>query len=239
MDLSVAIGLGWVVAVGSLVQSSLGFGVAVVAAPAVVLVDPGLMPVSMVICGFVLPLFHLVRGPRDIDLRVLGWAFAGRLALTPLGVLLVVMLSPSAIAATVGVLVLVTVALSLTSIEMRATPRTALGAGLLTGVSGTAAAIGGPFLALVLQHEAPVRVRSTLAAFFVGGSATTLIALALGGEVHRDQVVTGLIWIPFLLLGHALAGPLRDRLDGPRLRRGVLVLSAVASLSVIARSVGT
>ena len=96
-----------------------------------------------------------------------------------------------------GVLILVTVALSVRAIDLRATPRNAAVAGAVSGISGTAAAIGGPFLALVLQHERPQRVRSTLAVFFVAGSLLGLGGLFLGGELTRDQVLAGLVWVPF------------------------------------------
>ena len=236
MDLGVVLALGVVVALGAVVQSSIGFGIAVVAAPFVVLLEPALMPVSLLVCGFVLPVADLVRGPREIDVTLLGWAYAGRLALTPVGVALVVMLPAPAIALVVGVLVLVAVVLSVRGLEVRATRATALGSGLITGVSGTAAAIGGPFFALVLQHEPAARVRSTLAAFFVLGSSTAITTLAIAGQVHGQQLLAGLVWVPFLLLGHVLAQPVRRQLDSGRLRTAVLSLATVASLSVILRA---
>ena len=81
------------------------------------------------------------------------------------------------------------------------------------GISGTAAAIGGPFLALVLQHERPQRVRSTLAVFFVAGSLLGLTGLLLGGELTRDQVLAGLVWVPVrpARLRRGRPGPGADR----------------------------
>ena len=102
--------------------------------------------------------------------------------------------------------------------------------------SGTAAAIGGPFLALVLQHERPERVRSTLAVFFVAGSLLGLGGLLLGGELTRAQVVAGLVWLPFGLLGYVVGAPVRARTDPERFRRGVLAFCVLASLTVIVRA---
>lgn len=229
--------LGLVVALGALVQSSVGFGLAVVAAPVVILLDPGLMPVSLLVCGFVLPVVQLVHGPRDISWRLFGWAYGGRLLLTPVGVAIVAVLPANAIAVTVGVLVLLAVAASVLAVRVRAEPRTAFVSGLITGVSGTAAAVGGPFFALVLQNEEPVRVRSTLAAFFVGGSSAAILSLAVAGEVDARQLLAGAVWVPFLLLGHLAGSPLRRRLDQRLLRRGVLVLAVLASVGVIGRAV--
>lgn len=228
--------LGLAVLCGSFVQSTIGFGVAVVSAPFVVVLRPELMPVALLVCTFVLPVVQLASGPRDIAWRPLGWAVAARVVATPLGVLVVASTSPDAIALAVGVLILVTVLASVVAIEIRLTRGSAMAAGAISGVSGTAASIGGPFLALVLRHEPPDRLRSTLAVFFIAGSVMGVGGLALAGQVTWEQLRTGLLWIPFVVTGHLLAGPLRRRMPARAVRRGVLTFCVVASVSVIARA---
>lgn len=236
MDWPVVLVLGLAVLAGGAVQSTIGFGLAVVAAPFVVLLAPDLMPVSLLVPAMALPVLQLAHGARDIAWQPLGWALGARTLFTPVGVAVVATFSPRAIAALVGVLILVTVALSVRTIDLRPTPVNATIAGAVSGISGTAAAIGGPFLALVLQHERPERVRSTLAVFFLAGSLLGLAGLSLGGELSGDQVAAGLVWVPFALLGYAVSAPLRARIDHERFRRAVLAFCVVASLVVIARA---
>ncbi|MFL6079640.1 MAG: sulfite exporter TauE/SafE family protein [Ornithinibacter sp.] len=236
MDWPLVVGLGLAVLAGGVVQSTIGFGLAVVAAPFVVLLAPELMPAALLLPALTLPLLQLSHGDRDIAWRPLGWALGARTVFTPVGVAIVASFSPRAIAALVGVLILVTVALSVRAIDLRATPRNAAVAGAVSGISGTAAAIGGPFLALVLQHERPERVRSTLAVFFVAGSLLGLGGLYLGGELASEQVLAGVVWVPFGLLGYALTAPLRARIDPERFRRYVLGFCVLASITVIARA---
>lgn len=236
VPLAAVLALGLAVALGAAVQSAVGFGLAVVAAPFVVLVEPALMPASLLVCGFFLPLWELIRHERDIDWRLLGSAFAARLLLTPVGAALVVLAGTREIALLVGIMVLLVVAVSLTPVSIRATVPNALAAGTITGISGTAASIGGPFFAMVLQHERPTRIRSTLAAFFVLGSASGLTALAIAGEVTRDHMAAGLIWLPFLVLGVWFGRPLRRAVSPRRMRPVVLTFCAVASLVVIVRA---
>ena len=236
MDWSPVLLLGLAVLAGGVVQSTVGFGLAVVAAPFVVLLAPDLMPVALLVPAMALPVLQLTHAARDIAWRPLGWAVAARTLFTPVGVAVVATFAPRAIAALVGVLILVTVALSVRTIDLRPTPVNATVAGAVSGVSGTAAAIGGPFLALVLQHERPERVRSTLAVFFLAGSLLGLAGLSLGGELSGAQVVAGLVWVPFALLGYAVSAPLRARIDHERFRRAVLAFCVVASLVVIARA---
>ena len=236
MDWLTVVGLGLAVLAGGVVQSTIGFGMAVVAAPVIVLLAPDLMPGALLVPALGLPVLQLSHGDRDIAWRPLGWALGARTLLTPVGVAVVAWFSPRVIAALVGLLILVTVALSVRTIDLRATPRNAAVAGAVSGISGTAAAIGGPFLALVLQHERPERVRSTLAVFFVAGSLLGLGGLFLGGELTRAQVVAGLVWLPFGLLGYVVGAPVRARTDPERFRRVVLAFCVLASVAVILRA---
>ena len=88
----------------------------------------------------------------------------------------------------------------------------------------------------MLQHERPDRLRATMAAFFVAGTSMGVGGLALAGEFTRHQLYAGLVWIPFIALGYAAAGPARARLDRDRLRQLVLAFCVVASVSVIIRA---
>lgn len=236
MDWPLLLLLGVAVLAGGVVQSTIGFGMAVVAAPVVVLLAPDLMPAALLVPSLALPVLQLSHGVRDIAWRPLGWALGARTLFTPVGVAVVASFSPRAIAALVGVLILVTVALSVRTIDLRPTRANAAVAGGVSGVSGTAAAIGGPFLALVLQHERPERVRSTLAVFFVAGSLLGLGGLALGGELAGEQVAAGLVWVPFGLVGYAVSAPVRARIDPERFRRVVLAFCVLASTVVIVRA---
>ena len=232
----VHLALGLAVALGALVQGSIGFGIAIVAAPFIVVWAPELMPVGLIVASVAVPVIQLAHGPREIAWRPLTWAIIGRVLFTPVGVWVVAAFSVDVIAALVGVLLLLTVAVSLTRVRIRARPASALAAGAVAGISGTAASIGGPFFALVLQHERPVRMRSTLSWFFLIGSAISLTGLAVGGRVDPAALRAGLLWSPFAVAGYAAAGPARRRLSSGRLRIAVLAFCTVAGTLVIIRA---
>jgi uncharacterized membrane protein YfcA len=107
---------------------------------------------------------------------------------------------------------------------------------MLTGVSGTAAAVGGPFVAMTLQHEEPARIRATLAGFFTVGSAASLAALGFAGELPPEQLWWGAAFVPFLVVGYVLAGPVVRRLDQGRLRTAMLWFCVVAAVSIMLRA---
>lgn len=235
MSLTLFLALGVVVAAGAFVQRIAGFGLAVVAAPFVVLAAPHVMPVALLVVVLPLPVLEMLRNRDAVLWRPFGWAMAGRLLTMPLGVWLVAHSSHAAIAVGVSALVLVAVAGSLTPVRVRASGGLSLLAGMLTGVSATAASIGGPFFGLVLQEEHPRRARSTLAPFFLLGSVTSLIGLAAGHQMTREGLMAGLAWLPFMVLGGACAQPLRHRIDQARFKRAVFVLATASALGVLVR----
>src|SRR3546814_18381487 len=112
-------------------------------------------------------------------------------------------------------------------------PSTQLVAGVVSGVTGTAAGIGGPPLALLYQHRPGSTIRSTLAAAFLVGTALSLATLAVAGEVGASQVLLGLGLAPLVVVGSVTGRRFHDWLDQGWLRPGVLVFAAAAAVTVL------
>lgn len=228
---------GLAVLLGAVVQGMIGLGVALVASPVIVLLDPTLMPGSMILCGAALPIMTLVTEHDDIDWRGLAWAFPWRFVGTAIGGWLVAVASPDALGLMVGVFVLTAVALSLISWRPRPSPAALSVGALVSGIGGTATSIGGPPMALVYQHQRPSMLRSTLALYFLVSSTVSLIALSLYGQLGWHQVRGGLLLLPFVVVGFLGSVYLRRRLDTEKVRSLVLVVSGVAAVVLIVRAV--
>ncbi len=218
IDPSVVALAGIAVLVGAVIQGAIGLGVGLVAAPVVSLLDPSLMPGSLLVVGFALPVLSLASEHRHIDPRV-GWVFLGRLLGTAPGVAVVALLTREQLAIGVALLTLVAVALTVRTVNVATTRTTLAGAGVLSAVGATAAAIGGPPLALV----------------FAVGSLLSLGALAVAGELSAREVWTGVAMLPFFLVGFLLSLGLRGRFSGPRFRVAVLVVVTGSALALLAR----
>lgn len=227
---------GGAVLLGAAVQGSVGLGLGLVAAPVVSLLQPSLMPGTMLIATALLPVLTLTGEWRHVDYRGVSWALVGRLVGTVGGVWVVATLAPKTLGLVVGVMVLVAVVLTTSAIHVRPTPGTLSAAGLVSGVAGTATSIGGPPIALVYQHDPGPRIRASLAAYFVVGVCVSLAALAIGGQLPREQVTHGLALFPFVVVGFALAQPLRRYVDGRRLRSALLTVVTVSGVVLVVHS---
>jgi uncharacterized membrane protein YfcA len=228
---------GLVVALGGLVQGTVGFGLALVAAPLLAIIDPALVPVPLVLVSGLHATLAMVRERSDTDWAGVGWALLGRLPGIAVGVVAVAALSPRAFSAVVGIIVLVCALLSAVAWRPRPGPAALLVAGLVSGVTGTAASIGGPPVALLYQDEGGPRVRATLAAYFTAGTVLSLAGLLVGGQVHGSQLLAAATLLPFMVAGFLLSGPARRLLDRGWVRPAVLAVSTAGALFLLVNAV--
>ncbi|WP_344584651.1 sulfite exporter TauE/SafE family protein [Nonomuraea roseoviolacea] len=221
---------------GAIVQGSVGFGLGLVAAPVLTLVDPGVMPGAMQVANMTLPLLTLAAEWRRVDWRGLGFAVLGRLPGSAVGAVIVVHVSTHALGVLVGVMVLVAVVLTASALAVPRNGATIAGAGFVSGVTGTATGIGGPPIALVYQHAKGPQIRATLAMFFFLSAAQSLVILAAVDRLPARALVTGGVLLVPMALGFAVSGPLRRHLDGGKVRTAVLAVAATSAVVLITQS---
>jgi uncharacterized membrane protein YfcA len=224
------------VLLGAVVQSAVGLGVGLVAAPVTALLEPGLMPGALLMVAALMPCLTLVADHHDIDWRGLGWSLPARLPGTAVGVWVVTALSARELGIAIGVVVLVAVAVTWRAVEVPVNRATLAAAGFASGVTGTATSIGGPPIAIVYQHRPAQEIRTTMAVYFLVGAGISLVALLLSGDLTREQGAASLELLPFLALGAVLGAVARRSVPAHVVRPAVLVVSSGSALVLLVRS---
>jgi len=225
-----------VVIVGAAVQGSIGFGQNLVIVPVVALLLPEALPGTFIIAGLPLTLAMAAREHAGIDRRGVAWIALGRLPGTVVGVAVVALVSSRLLGGLAGAAVLLGVAMSVLAGPVRVRPSTALGAGVASGVMGTAAAVDGPPLALLYQHHPGPAFRPTLAVCFIIGTVMSLTGLLLAREITGAQVLLALALLPALGAGYGISRWAHRHLDGRNLRPIVLTVVAVTGLAAVVRA---
>ena len=223
-----------VVVAAACLQGAIGFGPGVLAAPAIALVDPSLLPGSIVLLAAGVTVLGVVRDRAAIDLPGAGWALLGRVPGTVIGAALVALLPARGSALMLAGTVLLGVLLSICG--WRPTPRPVAVAGAASGALGTATAIGGPPMALVWQGSSTAQLRGTMSAFFLVGALMSLVGLAAVGALDQRILRFAAILTPAMILGFALSGPVNQRLNRQRVRRVALSASAPGAAPVLWQS---
>jgi len=224
------------VAFGAMVQGAVGFGMALVAAPLLVLIRPGLVPGPLLVSGLALTLLVARRERDSIDLLGVKWGLVGRVPGIAVGAVGLALIPEESMALLVGILALAGVGLSGSRLRISPSPRMLLVAGFVSGIFGTIASIGGPPLALLYQHETGPRLRGTLAGYFIVGGLMSLAALVAVGRYGRSELLWTLLLLPATLLGFACSGRLTAWVDAGRTRRAVLGITLASGVAAVLRS---
>jgi uncharacterized protein len=227
--------LSLTVVVGGFVQGSTGVGFALILAPVMSLLAPQLLPACLLLLMLPLNFFVLWRERGEVDKPGAGWISAGRLAGAAGGLWVLAVLSPAQLSVFVG---LATAGAALVSLMMPAFSPTRpayVAAGLVTGITETATGIGGPPLALVFQHQAPPRSRSTIAFCFLLGELVSLVLLAVTGALHGEHFTATLQLLPALAVGMLLSQAVHHRIQTRFLRNFVIVFALVSGVLLLVR----
>lgn len=220
-----------------LVQGTIGFGLAVVSVPVLSLLDRDLAPVPQLLVALPLALAMVWREWRHLDLSGVGWVLAGRLPGAALGVVLLKLVSDTALDVIIASLVLVGVAIVASGVVIRLTPFTKAMAGVASGTMGLVASIGGPALALLYRDVEGGRLRSSLNAIFSVGIIFSISVRSATGEISGNDIKVALLLLPAAFAGLWLSRFFTDQIEGAKLKNGVLAISALAAAGLLLRTV--
>lgn len=225
-----------VIAVGALVQGSLGFGMALVAAPILIQIDPVFVPGPVLLAGMPLVVTVGWLERQNIRLDTLPVPLTGQAVGIVIGIGLLRIADHETLALAVGLVVLTAVAASAFGWRARPTPPSLAGAGVVAGFMGSTASLPGPPLALVYQSVPASQLRGTMAPFLLFGALFSLPGIAWAGRLGPAEWQAALLLLPGVAIGLALSRVATRRLGGGSIRTAVLVLSAVSALALIVRS---
>ena len=217
---------------GAVIQGSIGFGVNLVAVPIVALVAPEALPATLILVAFPLAVAMAFRERDAVHISGVVWTSIGRLPGSILGAWIVVAISANSLSVVIGASVVAAAALSLITRPIPVTPATATVAGFAGGVTGTAAAIGGPPMALLYQHHEGPTLRATMAGTFAISTVMSVVVLAIAGQVHGWQIWLSIALLPAVAIGLVASYFLHSHLDARWLRP--VVLGFVATTGAVA-----
>ena len=226
-----------VTAAAAALQGTVGVGFAMVSVPILTLINSDFTPIPQVLMAFPMTIFMVVRERQHIDLKGAAWVLTGRLPGAIAGVVLLGLLAQRTLDGVIAGIVLAAAVAMAAGWSVRQTRRNQIIAGVASGISGTTSAIGGPPLAFLYQHSPGETLRSSLAAIFSFGITINVTALAVAGQIRRDDVATAAILLPALAIGLYSSRWITGRIADATIRRGILIVSALAGIALAVRTI--
>ena len=223
-------------AVGAAVQGTIGFGVGVLSVPILALVNPIMAPVPQLLMVLPLTVALFWRERHHVSWSGTGFLLAGRLPGALLGIITIKIASnaaASALQAVIALLVLLAVGLLSIDISVPRNNGTEFATGTTSGFMGMVASISGPPMALLYRNETGPMIRATLSAVFVVGVCITIAMRTVAGEITTSDVQIAALLLPAQVVGFLMSSRLRGRVEGPRLSRAILAVSAVSAVALL------
>lgn len=222
--------------VGCTVQTAVGFGMAVVAAPIIVVFKPEWVPYVLAVMALAISFTNAWYQRSDIAWKDMIAPFLTRLPGTVLGTWLLIVIPVAILQMTVAGMVFLTLVVSLWLKPFPATPKNLGIAGFVSGVTGTTTSIGGPPLALVMQHSAGKTARANLSAYFVYSCIISLFGYYLAGLMPLSTWYISASFLPFAFVGFFLGKKLQRWVDN-RFRPILLWLCGVSAVFAFSNAI--
>ncbi|GAB7220180.1 sulfite exporter TauE/SafE family protein [Vibrio comitans] len=219
--------------VGAFVQTAIGFGLAIVAAPLLFQISIDYVPAPICLVALVVSLINAFKYRSNISIGGLKLALYGRIPGSLVGGGILLYVSASMLSLGLGLFVLLAVLVSALPFRLEPTPKRMFVAGFMSGFMGTSSSIGGPPMALLLQHQDANNLRGNLSAFFVFSSILSLIVLMGMGLFTMKHFWLTVPLIPASMLGYWVAMRSVDYLSKEWMRRISLVLCLVSGSTAI------
>lgn len=218
---------------GSFVQTSIGFGLAIVAAPILFQVSSDYIPGPITMAGFLLSSLNAFKHKDKIAIGNLKTAILGRIPGSILGGMLLLYVSVNTLSLWLGIFVLVALSISLLPFRIEPTPRRMAIAGLLSGFMGTSSGIGGPPMALLLQHQEANALRGNLSAFFMCSSIISIVVLIFIGHFTLHHLFISLPLLPATWAGYRCALFSMRYISTRWIRIAALILCLLSAITAI------
>ena len=224
------------ITIGATLQGSVGFGLAVVAAPILLLMHPVWVPGPTLFAAMLVTILIAYRHRDAIVAQEVGLATVGRILGTLPAAYALSALPAGVYNVLFAVVILLGVLLSAAGWHIAPTRRNVVLAATLSGFAGTVSSVGGPPLALVYQNEKGPRVRGTMSAIFVIGTMISIAGLRWAGKFGLTELVLGLALAPGVVVGFAISRYTAAWLDLRHTRPAILAVSALSAVVILIRA---
>ena len=209
-----------------------GFGLAVIASPILVIINPNFLPAPILALGCILSLLNCIRYRQQLHFSNIKLALVARIPGSILGILLLALLPPIFFAVGFSLLIMLSVLLTYRRIDIHHCERNLVIAGFFSGLMGTTTSVGGPPIALVYQNSNLSTLRAELGLFFLIGTLVSLAMLFVSGNINYAQVELTLPLVPALFVGFFLSFYL-DKYLGQRYLKPLIATISLTSCGII------
>jgi len=222
--------------ISSILQRVTGVSVGMVIVPFLALISYSLIPVPIVFASLTLTIMMATQGKEHIDFKGSIKIIIGMVAGILASVFILSHIEFEHLGLIFGVFIILSVLISLKVKSFKLKNSAIYFGGLVAGIMGTMAAVGGQILALIYQnHPLPV-IKATLAFLYTIFSIVMLTIFYFYNQFNYSQFISGLLLMPGFIIGFFIS-PIFTKYFNPKYSKVVVLSTATfGALTLIYQS---
>lgn len=223
----------------ALVQSVVGFGYALLAAPILTLImGPKEMVVFLLFSGLYLRVYMFYRVHKEVVLRDIKYLILGNILGIIPGIYILKVINVPMFKLFIGVVLLISVALINFKLKWKSRSLTFDGLlfGFLSGFLGSSTSVSGPPIVMYMLNtfEEKSKLRTTMIAFFTFGTILTLTGLFIAGTFKPSAAFGLPIYsIPFVMLAAKIGEKIFYRMNQEKFRKLIIFLILISAVALL------
>ncbi len=217
-------------------QTSVGFGYAMMAVPLLALIDLQLVPGPAIFAGTILTAFLALDDRAAVDRAEVVSLLPALAVGTVIGALFLRNLPGDTHGIVFAVLILAAIAVTAAGFRVAFSRWSLATAGFFAGFIGTTSGVYGAPLAVLYQREVLAKTRATVGMILTVAGVLSLIALTLAGQFDGAGVVLGAAMIPGAAVGFIVARRFQSFVPQHGARVVMLLIATSSALLLLVRS---
>jgi len=237
LTISAYILINFILILGSILQMATGVTAGMIIVPFLAMISYTLIPAPIAFASLALTIMMSYKGRKHIDTNNMLQISLGMLAGILLSIFILKNIKFEHLGLVFGIFILISVFISIKIKSFTLNKSINYSGGLIAGVMGSMAAVGGQILALLFQNHPLESLKSTLAFLYTLFSVVMLLMFYIFGEFSTAQFISGIYMMPGFIIGFFLA-PVFSKYFNPKYSKIiVLSMASFGALALIIKSV--
>jgi len=229
--------INFILIAGSVLQMATGVTMGMLIVPFLAMISYTLVPVPIVFASLALTIMMAYKGRTHIDTKNMSQICLGMLAGILFSIFILKNIKFEYMGLIFGTFILISVFISIKVKMFTLNKSINYTGGLISGIMGSMAAVGGQVLALIFQNHPLESLKSTLAFLYTVFSIVMLIIFYIFGEFSYIQFVSGVYMMPGFIIGFFVA-PIFSKYFNPKYSKTVVLSMAIlGSFILILKSI--
>jgi uncharacterized membrane protein YfcA len=200
--------------------------------PFLAMISYTLIPMPIAFASLALTVMIAYKGRRHIDTKNMLQISIGMLSGILLSVFILKNIRFEYLGLVFGFFILISVFISIKVKSFTLNKGINYSGGLVAGVMGSMAAVGGQILALLVQNHPLESLKSTLAFLYTLFSIVMLLVFFIFGEFSYTQFISGIYMMPGFIIGFFIA-PIFSKYFNPKYSKTVVLSMATLGAIVL------